>query len=40
MARINEAEERISDTEDQMTRIKKLTKRETNYWTTRGEFER
>ena len=40
-ARINEAEERISDIEDQMMEEKELSKREiNNYWTTRGEFER
>jgi len=40
-ARINEAKERISDTEDQSWKIKKLRKREfKNYWITRGEFKR
>jgi len=40
-ARINEAEEKISDIEDQMWRIKKMRKREiNNYWITRSQFER
>ena len=40
-ARINEAEERISDIEDQKTENKEAEqKRENSYWTTRGEFER
>ena len=36
-ARINEAEERIRYIEDQMWRIKKLRKRETNNYGQRGE---
>ena len=40
-ARINEAEERISDIEDQMMENKEVRKREiNNYWITRAEFER
>ena len=40
-ARINEAEERISDIEDQMMENKEAGQRETkNYWTMRGEFKR
>ena len=39
-ARINDAEERITDIEDQMM-DNKLSKRERNkYWTMRGEFKR
>ena len=39
-ARINEAEERISDIEDQMTENKEAEQKRNSYWTTRGEFER
>ena len=39
-ARINEAEERISDIEDQMTENKEAEQKRDKYWTTRREFER
>ena len=40
-ARINEAEDRISDIEHQARKIRKVSKKETNnYWTTRRVFER
>ena len=40
-ARINEAEERISDIEDKMMENKEGEKREiNNYWIMRGEFKR
>ena len=39
-ARINAAEERISDIEDQMMENKEAEQKRDNYWTTRGEFER
>ena len=39
-ARINEAEERISDREDQMMENKEAEKEINNYWVTRGELER
>ena len=40
-ARINKAEERIIDIEDQTTENKEAEQRETNnYWTMRGKIER
>ena len=40
MARINEEEERINDTEDKMMENKEVKKKEINYCITKREFER
>ena len=39
-ARINEAEERISDIEDQMMEKKEAEKKRDNYWITGGQFKK
>ena len=39
-SRINEAEARLSDTEDKMMENKEAEKEINNYWITRGEFKR